>query len=65
MSFLPIFLLAVLVTLVAVMPWHRPHPNHLFCIEPLQNHLKDGSDRYYRKKLTPHGHRRTTLSILR
>ena len=65
MSFLPIFLFAFVVILVAVMPWHRPHPNHSFFVGLLQNYLKDGSDRYYRKKLTPHGHRRTTLSILR
>jgi len=65
MSFLPIFLLAFVVILVAVMPWHRPHPNHSFFVELSQNHLKNGSDGYSRKRLTPHGYRRTTLPILR
>ena len=44
MSFLPIFCLAVAVILVAVMPWHRPHPNHLFFVELLRNHLRDESE---------------------
>jgi hypothetical protein len=26
----PLALLGVAVVLVAVMPWHHPHPNHLF-----------------------------------
>jgi hypothetical protein len=33
----PLVLLAVI--LVTAMPWHRPHPNHLFFLELLQYHL--------------------------
>jgi hypothetical protein len=41
---LPLTLLGVTVVLVAVMPWHRPHPNHLFFPELLKTHLQDGSE---------------------
>lgn len=43
-AILPLLLLAVAVLLVAAMPWHRPHPNHLFFLELLQIHLQDGSE---------------------
>jgi hypothetical protein len=29
---LPLALLALLVVLLAAMPWHRPHPNHQFML---------------------------------
>lgn len=35
----PLVLLAVVFILVTAMPWHRPHPNHLFFFELLQYHL--------------------------
>ncbi len=41
-AILPLLLLAVTVILVGVMPWHRPHPNHLFALE-LLNRLQDGT----------------------
>ena len=31
----PLALLGVAVALVAVMPWHHPHPNHLFFLDVL------------------------------
>src|SRR5450631_4266484 len=31
----PLALLGVAVVLVAVMPWHHPHPNHLFFLDLL------------------------------
>jgi hypothetical protein len=40
----PLLLLAVAVLLVVAMPWHRPHPNHLFFLELLHNHLRDESE---------------------
>ena len=40
-AILPLLLLAVVVILVVTMPWLRPHPNHLFMLELLQNHLRD------------------------
>lgn len=43
-AILPLLLLAVAVVLVAAMPWRRPHPNHLFFLELLRTHLKDGSE---------------------
>ena len=33
---LPLALLALLVVLLAAMPWHRPHPNHQFILELLR-----------------------------
>lgn len=33
---LPFALLALLVVLLATMPWHRPHPNHQFMLELLR-----------------------------
>ena len=33
---LPLALLALLVVLLAAMPWHRPHPNHQFMLELLR-----------------------------
>jgi hypothetical protein len=38
---LPLLLLAVAVILVAAMAWRRPHPNHLFFLELLKNHLQE------------------------
>jgi len=38
---LPLLLLAVAVVLVVAMPWHRPHPNHLFFLELLEKHLQE------------------------
>ena len=38
---LPLLLLAVAVILVAAMPWRRTHPNHLFFLELLKNHLQE------------------------
>ena len=38
---LPLALFAVLVLLLAAMPWHRPHPNHQFVLELLPTHLED------------------------
>ena len=43
-AILPLMLLGVAVVLVAAMPWHRPHPNHLFMLELLKTHLQDGSE---------------------
>lgn len=40
----PLVLLGVVVVLVAIMPWHRPDPNHLFFLELLKNHLQDGPE---------------------
>jgi len=40
----PLLLLALAVLLLAAMPWHRPHPNHLFFIELLRTHLQDQSE---------------------
>jgi hypothetical protein len=37
---LPLALLALLVVLLAAMPWHRPHPNHQFILELLRSHLE-------------------------
>ncbi len=39
----PLTLLAVLIILLATMPWNRPHPNHLFMLELLQSQLGDES----------------------
>jgi len=41
---LPLTLFGVVVVVVAAMPWHRPHPNHLFMLELLTTHLQDGSE---------------------
>ncbi len=41
---LPLVLLAVVIILLALMPWHRPHPNHLFFFGLLQNRLLDASE---------------------
>lgn len=41
-AILPLTLLGVAVAVVAAMPWHRPHPNHLFMLELLEAHLQDG-----------------------
>jgi hypothetical protein len=38
---LPVALFAVVVILVAAMPWHRPHPNHQFMLELLRSQLED------------------------
>jgi hypothetical protein len=38
---LPLVLFAVLVLLLAAMPWHRPHPNHQFVLELLRTQLED------------------------
>ena len=43
-AILPLFLLAALVVLVAAMPWHRPHPNHLFFVRLLRAHLQSESE---------------------
>jgi len=43
-AILPLMLLGVAVVLVAAMPWHRPHPNHLFMLELLKTHLQDGPE---------------------
>ena len=43
-AILPLTLLGVAVVLVAVMPWHRPDPNHLFFLELLKTHLQDGPE---------------------
>jgi hypothetical protein len=43
-AILPLLLLAVVVVLVAAMPWHRPDPNHLFFLELLQTHLPDETE---------------------
>jgi len=43
-ALLPLLSVAVLVVLVAAMPWHRSHPNHLFILELLQNHLEEEAD---------------------
>jgi hypothetical protein len=32
---------AVLVLLLATMPWHRPRPNHQFVLELLRTQLED------------------------
>ncbi len=40
-AILPLLLLAVVVVLVAAMPWRHPHPNHLFVLKLLQNHLRN------------------------
>ena len=40
-AILPLLLLAVVVILVAAMPWRRPHPNHLFMVELLQKYLRN------------------------
>jgi len=37
----PLALLALVVILLAAMPWRRPHPNHLFMLELLKSHLED------------------------
>lgn len=37
----PLALLAVLIILLAAMPWSRPHPNHLFMLELLRSQLED------------------------
>lgn len=41
---LPLTLFGVVVVVVAAMPWHRPHPNHIFMLELLKTHLQDGSE---------------------
>ena len=33
---LPLALMALLIVLLASMPWHRPHPNHQFMLELLR-----------------------------
>jgi len=38
---LPLVLFAVLVLLLAAMPWHRPHPNHRFVLELLRIQLEN------------------------
>jgi hypothetical protein len=43
----PLALLGVAVVLVAVMPWHHPHPNHLFFVNvrantPLTDLIRSG-----------------------
>jgi len=43
-ALLPLLLLAVAVVLVVAMPWHRPDPHHLFFLELLQNHLRNGPE---------------------
>lgn len=40
-AILPLALLGVTVVLVAVMPWRRPHPNHLFFLALLKAHVQD------------------------
>jgi len=37
----PLALLAVIVILLAAMPWRRPHPNHQFMLELLRSQLED------------------------
>lgn len=36
---LPVARLALVVILLAAMPWHRPHPNHQFMLDLLRSHL--------------------------
>lgn len=43
-AILPLTLLGIAVVVVAAMPWHRPHPNHLFILELLETHLQDGPE---------------------
>lgn len=43
-AILPLLFLAVVVVLVVAMPWHRPHPNHVFFLELLETHLKDQTE---------------------
>jgi len=43
-AILPLTVLVVVVVLVAAMPWHRPHPNHLFTLELIKTHLQDGPE---------------------
>lgn len=38
---LPLKLFAVVVILLAAMPWRRPHPNHQFMLELLRSELED------------------------
>lgn len=40
-AILPLLLLAVVVILVAAMPWRRPDPHHQFMLELLKSHLED------------------------
>jgi len=37
----PVALFAVLIILLAAMPWRRPHPNHQFMLELLRSQLED------------------------
>jgi len=37
----PLALLAVVVILLAALPWRRPHPNHQFMLELLRSQLED------------------------
>jgi len=37
-------LLALLVTVLRAMPWHRPHPNHEFMLELLQSCLGEANE---------------------
>jgi len=41
-ALLPLLSLAVAVTPLVAMPWHRPHPNHLLFLELLP-HVEDES----------------------
>jgi hypothetical protein len=43
-AILPLTMLGVAVLVVAAMPWHRPHPNHLFMLELLKTRLQDGPE---------------------
>lgn len=38
---LPLTLLGAAVVVVALMPWRRPHPNHLFFVDLLKYNLED------------------------
>jgi hypothetical protein len=38
---LPLALLVLVIILLAAMPWHRPHPNHLFILSLLKSCLED------------------------
>jgi hypothetical protein len=52
----PLALLVLAVILLAAMPWHRPHPNHLFMLELLKSNLEDEPTTN-----TIHGQQQTTV----
>jgi len=40
----PLALLVLAVILLAAMPWHRLHPNHLFILDLLKSNLENDRD---------------------